>query len=226
MARFDLLKAVANLAKTITKCNANCDKRLHRLICYVKLSLDLRLKGRIGDASDKLVFFYSDADFVGDKESSKPTTGIFMALTGPRILFSMNGVSKKQICASHSTPEAEVVAAHAAVRLEGLPALQLWDIVLERKVAATLLEDNQATVQIFKSGKNPPLRHIARTHRVNLAWISDVYRTCDQMDTKHCSIHEQSADMTKGFTNADSWDRATALIGMRSRDDNIFTVLT
>ena len=26
--------------------------------------------------------------------------------------------------------------------------------------------------------------------------------------------------MTKGFTNADNWDRATALIGMRSKDDN------
>ena len=103
MARFDLLKAVANLAKTITKCNANCDKRLHRLTCYVKLSLDLRLKGRIGDASDKLFFFYSDADFVGDKESSKPTTGIFMALIGPNTFFPLHGVSKKQTCVWHST---------------------------------------------------------------------------------------------------------------------------
>ena len=41
------------------------------------------------------------------------------------------------------------------------------------------------------------------------------------MDIKSCSTHEQSADiMTKGFTNADNWDRATALIGMRSEDDN------
>ena len=40
------------------------------------------------------------------------------------------------------------------------------------------------------------------------------------MGVKYCSTHEQSADiMTKGFTNADNWDRATALIGMRSKDD-------
>ena len=140
-----------------------------------------------------------------------------MALTGPNAFFPLNGVSKKQTCVSHSTPEAEIVAANAAVRLEGLPALQLWDIVLERKVVATLLEDNQATVQILMSGKNPALRHIARTHRVNSAWLSDVFRTCDQMGIKDCSIHEQCADiMTKGFTNADSWDRATTLIGIRS----------
>ena len=40
------------------------------------------------------------------------------------------------------------------------------------------------------------------------------------MNIKYCSTHEQPADiMTKGFTNADNWDRATALIGMRSKDD-------
>ena len=77
-----------------------------------------------------------------------------MALTGPNTFFPLNGVSKKQTCVSHSTPEAEIVAANAAVRLEGLPALQLWDVILERKVIATLLEDKQATMHFLKSGKN------------------------------------------------------------------------
>ena len=116
MARFDLLKAVANLAKNITKWNANCDKRLHRLICYVNYSLDLRLKGHIGDSFDKLALScYSDADFAGDKESSKSTTGIFMALPGPNTFFPLSGVSKKQTCVSHNTPEAEMVSANAVV---------------------------------------------------------------------------------------------------------------
>lgn len=46
-----------------------------------------------------------------------------------------------------------------------------------------------------------------------------MFRTCDQMDIKYCSTREQSADiMTKDFTNADNWGRATAWIGMRSKD--------
>ena len=221
MARFDLLKAVSNLAKKVTKWNSNCDKQLHRMICYINSSLDLRLKGHIGDSSDQLeLSLYSDADFAGDKESSRSTTGIFLALTGPNTFFPLNGVSKKQTCVSHSTPEAEIVAANAAVRLEGLPALQLWDTILDRKVHATLLEDNQATLQILKSGKNPALRHISRTHRVNMAWISDVFRKCDQMGIKYCSTSEQAADiMTKGFTNPVVWDRAISLIGLRPNHD-------
>ena len=128
--------------------------RLHRWICYVNSSLDLHLKGHIGGSFDTLALsLYSDADFAGDEEPSKSTTGIFMALTGPNIFFPLNGVSKKQTCVSHSTPEAEIVAANAAVRLEGLPVLQLWDIVLERKVIATLLENNQATMQISSQAK-------------------------------------------------------------------------
>ena len=178
---------MANLAKEVTKWNANCEKRLHVLIRYVNSSLDLRLKGNIGDSSDKLVLsLYRDADFADHKIHQNSSTGVLMALTGPNTLFPLNGASKKQMCVSHSTPEAEIVAANAAVRLEGLPALQLWDVILERKVIATLLEDNQATMQMFRSGKNPALRHIARTHRVNFDWLSDVFRTCDQMDIKYC----------------------------------------
>ena len=64
-----------------------------------------------------------------------------MAFTGPNIFFPLDGVSKKQTCVSRNTPETEIVAANAAVSLEGLPALQLWEIVLEQQVVATLLRD-------------------------------------------------------------------------------------
>ena len=81
MARFDLLKAVSALAKCVTKWSTNCDKRLHRLVCYIHSSLDLYLRGHIGDRrSDLKLSLYSDADFAGDKSDSTSTTGIFLAL--------------------------------------------------------------------------------------------------------------------------------------------------
>ena len=39
VARYDLLRAVANLARFLTKWTPECDKRLHRLMCYVKSTL-------------------------------------------------------------------------------------------------------------------------------------------------------------------------------------------
>ena len=134
----DAINTWPTLQRTLQNGMRIVTRSLHRLICYVN-SWDLRRKGHIGDSSDKLALsLYSDADFAGDKESSKSTTWIFMALTGPDTFFPLNGVSKKQTCVSHNTPEAESVAANAAVRLEGLPALQLWDTVVKRKVIATL----------------------------------------------------------------------------------------
>ena len=40
-------------------------------------------------------------------------------------------VCKKHGAVSHSSTEAEVIALDAALRLEGLPALMLWDTVIE-----------------------------------------------------------------------------------------------
>ena len=43
MTRFDLLRAVQGFAARVTKWSAECDKALHRLICYINSTLDLKL---------------------------------------------------------------------------------------------------------------------------------------------------------------------------------------
>eukprot|EP00972_Heterocapsa_arctica_P049696 7312056-Heterocapsa_arctica.AAC.1 len=109
LTRLDLLKAVGNLATKITKCDKGCDIMLHRLMCYISSSLDLMLKCHIGDKpKDLIIALYSDADFAGDKESSKYISGIFIALTGPNSFYPLSATSRKQSCVSHSTPEAEI----------------------------------------------------------------------------------------------------------------------
>eukprot|EP00972_Heterocapsa_arctica_P041888 6177890-Heterocapsa_arctica.AAC.1 len=54
LAIFDLLKAVTNLARKVTKWDKGCDRMLRRLMCYISSSLDLRLKGHIGDKPEHL----------------------------------------------------------------------------------------------------------------------------------------------------------------------------
>ncbi len=72
---------------------------------------------------------------------------------------------------SHKTQEAEVIAADFALRTLGLPALTVWNVVLRRQCVIRFMEDNQSTIRIFQVGKNPALRHVGRTHRVDMHWL-------------------------------------------------------
>eukprot|EP00972_Heterocapsa_arctica_P107027 15767348-Heterocapsa_arctica.AAC.1 len=144
-------------------------------------SHDLRLRGHAGDPAELLqLTLYSDADFAGCPESAKSTSRVFLALTGPNTFWPLSACSKTQTCIFHSTPEAEIVAADLVLRTEGLPTLQLWDTVLPNPAKLPFQEDDKATIHILKTGKNPTLRHLNRTHRVNVCWLSEVFRDLEE----------------------------------------------
>ena len=126
LARFDLLRAVCQLATCITKWDVNCDRRLHRLVCYIASTYHIRMVGWIGDPlKDLELHLFADADFAGCTKTSRSTSGLFLCLQGPDTRFPLQGQTKKQGCVSHSTPEAEIVAADFAMRTVGIPALSL-----------------------------------------------------------------------------------------------------
>ena len=157
LARFDLLRPIAALASKITKWDTVCDRMLHRLVRYINSSLGYKLKGHIGDSSkDFHLTLFSDADFAGCLD-----TALLLRYCLDMTNHTLNAISEKQSCVSRSTPEAEIVAADLAIRTEGLPALQLWDMVLKRPVKLLFQEDNQATTQILKIHKNPTLTHLS-----------------------------------------------------------------
>ncbi len=73
---------------------------------------------------------------------------------------SVGKTPTKQTAVSHSTVEAEIAAADHAIRTSGLPALHLW----ERLLQIDLFQDNQATARIMSTGRAPTLRDIKMTH--------------------------------------------------------------
>ena len=137
-------------------------------------SVAWRQIGFIGDTPDELELgLFSDADFAGDRADMRSTSGVFLALYGPHSFFPLSGQSKKQTAVSHSTVEAEIVAADHAVRMSGLPALPLWERLLDRPLSLEVYQDNQATARIMSTGRAPTLRHIKRTHSVSIAWLNE-----------------------------------------------------
>ena len=58
----------------------------------------------------------------------------------------------KQGCQSHSTPEAEIVAAEHALRTAGVPCRDLGDKLLGRDVVLDFHEDNETAIIAMRSG--------------------------------------------------------------------------
>jgi hypothetical protein len=136
ICRCDLLRAVCGLASCATKWTHQCDRDLRRLTCYINATKDHAMIGWCGDPSSALELrVYADADFTGCVRTMRSTTGVILAVSGPNARVILAGVSKRQTAVSHSTPEAEIIAAVHAMRAEGIPALSLLETIFEREVS-------------------------------------------------------------------------------------------
>ncbi|MFM7983728.1 MAG: hypothetical protein ACKPKO_30835, partial [Candidatus Fonsibacter sp.] len=103
---------------------------MQRLMGYIQATLHLRMVGWVGDSSKQLYpDFFADADFAGDVDTQRSTCGYYSVIRGPNTSFPISAGSKRQSCVSHSTPEAEIVAADFRLRTDGLPSLSLWRVV-------------------------------------------------------------------------------------------------
>ena len=72
---------------------------------------------------------FQDSDFAGDLEDSKSTSGGTLCIFGSRTFVPMSWMCKKRTAVSHSSTEAEIISRDAGLRMEGIPALDLWDLV-------------------------------------------------------------------------------------------------
>ncbi len=176
MARYDLLRAVGGLASSVTKWTRQCDADLYRLVCYINTTVEMTQISWMGDEPDGLrIQIFVDADHASDVRTQRSTSGVGSLLVGNNTRFMLGASSRRQAAVSHSTPEAEIVAADAGLRTEALPALPLWEILLKREVRAEFKEDNEAVIKICRSGGSQKLMHMNKTHRVDAASIAEQF---------------------------------------------------
>ena len=74
---------------------------------------------------------FQDSDIAGDLEGSKSTSVKFLFIFKNRTFVPTSWMCKKQTSVSHSSIEAEVISLDAGLRMDGIPVLDLWDLVKE-----------------------------------------------------------------------------------------------
>ena len=68
--------------------------------------------------------------FAGDLEDSKSTSGGRLCIFGSHTFVPINWMCKKQTSVSHSSTESEIISLDPGLRLDGIPALDLWDLIV------------------------------------------------------------------------------------------------
>ena len=130
IGRVDILWSVNKLARSITKWTKACDKRLNRLISYVHHTSEYKQCCHVGNIAKQCrLGLFQHSDFPGDLEDSKSTSGE-LCVFGSHTFVPISWMCKKQTSVSHSSTESEIISLDTGLRLDGLLALELWDLIV------------------------------------------------------------------------------------------------
>ena len=143
--------------------------------------------------SSKECVGYSDADWAGDLDDRKSTSGYLFQISGGAVTWK----SKKKPCVALSTAEAEYMAlscaAQEAVWLRQLTA----ELGSPPKTATTIFEDNQSAICMTKNPQfHGRAKHIAIKHHFIREQVGN-----GTIELEYCPTNEMLADMfTKGLS--------------------------
>ena len=115
----------------MTKWTKACDKRLNRLISHRHHTCGYRQYCHVGNIAKQCrLGLFQDSDFAGDHlEESKSTSGGTLCIFGSHTFVPISWMCKKQTAVSHSSTESEIISLDTGLRLDGLLALELWELI-------------------------------------------------------------------------------------------------
>lgn len=149
---------------------------------------------------------YVDADFAGDVESRKSTSGYMVLYGSTPIIWK----STKQSIVATSTTEAEFVAASTASR-EVLWARQLlFELGRQQQMPTKVYIDNQAAIKLVLNQQiHAKTKHIDVTYM----FVRDIYNN-REIDVEYIKTEDQIADfLTKPLAKS-QFNRLVAMAGM------------
>lgn len=188
--RPDIRFAVGNVSRYLDRPAEAHVNAVKRILRYVKGSLEtgIRFKG----GNDLLFCGYSDADYAGDKQTARSTSGYIFMLGGGVISWN----SERQKSVALSTTESEYIAASHAIK-ELIWLKRLLSELLQIKIDIPFFYmDCQSAIRLVK---NPEFHK--RTKHINIRYhfIREKFKE-NEFDLRYIPTNEQCADiMTKAL---------------------------
>ena len=110
------------------------------------------------------------------------------------------------------------MAMHATLRTVTIPMMELWKPLLPG-IKSLVFGDNESMLQVLKTGRNPTMRHLGRTHRVSVAWLHEQYKS-GLFDFVIRRSEFMAADIfTKACAVSSRWLEVLDLIGIMVIND-------
>ena len=98
-----------------------CDKRLNRLISFIHHTCEYKQYCFVSNTAKQCrLGLFQDSDLAGGT----------LCVFGSHTFVPISWMCKKQTSISHSSTESAIISLDAGLRLDGLPALDLWDLIV------------------------------------------------------------------------------------------------
>ena len=123
---------------------------------------------------------FQDSDFAGDLEDSKSTSGGTFFFFGSHTFVPISLMCKKQTSVSYSSTDSEIISLDAGLRLDGILALDLWDLIV--LVLGNTIQTHDRTVQFIL---NCDKDHVQRQSRGMFNVLNDVDRVPSNVQFSH-----------------------------------------
>jgi len=193
---------VSRLSSRITRWTKNDDRRIHRVYCFLDSHSALTLEGCLStrDLDDFILVAWPDANYCGDVEDTKSTSGFHLEVQGSNgRCFPLAWGSKKQGGTARSTQEAEVISLDSCLATELIPAQILLQETLGRVVHARVMEDNSACITAIEKGYSPQLRHLSRQHKISLGHLKEIFNNdFDEQEHGKIELYKAKTEEHKG----------------------------
>ena len=202
--RPDITFAVHNVAKYSAKPTIQHWKAVKRIFRYLKGTENFGIMYK--DEGPSGFIGYSDADWGGDIDNRRSTSGYSFHLSGGVVSYS----SRKQSCVALSTAEAEYMALASATQEAVWLRKLATDLHLDTKGPMLIYEDNQATIVM---SKDPQYHGRSKHIDIKFHYVRD---QCNDnvIQLKYCPTNDMIADIfTKGLSQ-DKFKRLRQMLGM------------